>query len=134
MNRLPFVRTSALALALMFVTSSFALAQTADPPAGDGTKPDNTKTNKRDRDAKAPTADQQKNNKSDVQITAEIRRAVVADKSLSMYAHNVKIIAQDGAVTLKGPVRSEAEKAAVEAKAVAVVGQAKVTNQIEIKP
>ena len=60
--------------------------------------------------------------------------AVVADKSLSMYAHNVKIIAQDGLVTLKGPVRSEAEKAAVEAKAAAVVGQAKVTNQIEIKP
>ena len=63
-----------------------------------------------------------------------IRKAVIADKSLSSYAHNVKIIATDGKVTLKGPVRSEAEKASIEQKAVDVVGAGKVTNEITVKP
>ena len=62
-----------------------------------------------------------------------IRKAVIADKSLSSYAHNVKIIATDGKVTLKGPVRSEAEKASIEQKAVDVVGAGNVTNEITIK-
>jgi len=121
--------TPAIVLALAVGFTSMAVAQTKDDPAP---KADNTKTNKRKDDA--PTADQQKNNKSDVDVTAEIRRAVMDDKSLSVYAHNVKIIAQDGMVTLKGPVRSEAEKTTIEQKAVAVVGQAKVTNLIEIEP
>jgi len=58
----------------------------------------------------------------------------VKDKSLSTYAHNVKVIARDGAVTLKGPVRSEEEKQAVEAKAVEVAGQGKVTDEISVAP
>ena len=97
---------------------------------------DNTKQNARDRDRDMaePTADQSKNNKSDVSIAAEIRRAVMAEKSLSMYAHNVKIIVQNGTVTLRGPVRSDAEKATIEEKAVASVGKANVTNDIEVKP
>jgi osmotically-inducible protein OsmY len=58
----------------------------------------------------------------------------MADKSLSSYAHNVKIISQNGSVTLKGPVKSEDEKSAVIAKAVAVVGSAdKVTDQVSVK-
>ena len=61
--------------------------------------------------------DQQKENQSDRELTAKVRQALVKDKSLSTYAHNVKIIAQDGIVTLKGPVRSEEEKKAVEEKA-----------------
>ena len=121
--------TPAIVLALAVGFTSMAVAQTKDDPAP---KADNTKTNKRKDDA--PTADQQKNNKSDVDVTAEIRRAVMDDKSLSVYAHNVKIIAQDGMVTLKGPVRSEAEKTTIEQKAAAVVGQAKVKNLIEIAP
>lgn len=56
------------------------------------------------------------------------------DESLSTYAHNVKIISQNGIVTLKGPVRSEDEKSAIQAKAVEVVGKDKVTNQLEVKP
>jgi osmotically-inducible protein OsmY len=56
------------------------------------------------------------------------------DKSLSTYAHNVKVIAQDGQVTLKGPVRSETEKKAIEAKAIDVAGAGHVTNQISIAP
>ncbi len=95
--------------------------------------PDNTRVNKRDRKAGEPTADQQKENKSDREIARKIRRAIVADKSLSMYAHNVKVIVQGGAVTLKGPVHSEDEKKAVEAKATEVAGGAKVTNELSVK-
>jgi hyperosmotically inducible protein len=55
------------------------------------------------------------------------------DKSLSTYAHNVKIITQDGQVTLKGPVRSEDEKKAVEAKAAEIAGESKVANELDVK-
>jgi hyperosmotically inducible protein len=56
------------------------------------------------------------------------------DKSLSTYAHNVKVVTQDGQVTLKGPVRSEDEKKAIEAKATEVAGDGKVTSELNIKP
>ncbi len=89
-------------------------------PAQDtsNTKPDNTNVNKRDRAEGEPTADQQKNNKSDRETAKQIRKALMNDKSLSTYAHNVKVIVQNGTVTLKGPVRSDEEKKTVEAKAV----------------
>src|SRR5580698_5302706 len=88
---------------------------------------DNTKLNQQTQ----PTADQQKNNRSDRDITQQIRRSIVKDKSLSTYAHNVKIITQNGQVTLKGPVRSEDEKKRVEAKASEVAGENKVTSQLD---
>jgi hyperosmotically inducible protein len=99
------------------------------PQDSQQTRPDNTKKN---RDQSSPSADQQKMNTSDRAITKKIRKAVMADKSLSTYAHNVKIVAQDGKVTLRGPVRSDDEKRSVEAKAAAVVGEGSVTSQIEI--
>jgi hyperosmotically inducible protein len=95
---------------------------------------DNTKTNQRDNNAGAVTADQQKMNPTDRNITKQIRSAIYKDKSLSTYAHNIKIISQDGKVTLRGPVRSEDEKASIEAKAAAVVGATNVTSQIEVAP
>ena len=61
---------------------------------------------------------------------SEIRRSVVKDKTLSVYAHNVKIISKGGMVTLKGPVHSDDEKKNIEAKAVAVAGDGNVTDQI----
>jgi len=93
--------------------------------------PDNSGNNKVQNHSK--TADQQKENTSDRELTAKIRRAVVSDKSLSTYGHNVKIIVAGGAVTLKGPVHSEEEKQSIAAKAAEVVGQGKVTNQITVK-
>ena len=95
---------------------------------------DNTKVNQRDRNSNESTADQQKENRSDRDITQQIRKAIVKDKSLSSYAHNVKVITQNGMVTLKGPVRSEDEKMAVAAKAAEVAGQDKVTTQLDVKP
>ena len=110
------------------------LLASADNKAPEGTKPDNTKVNQRDRAVNEPTAEQQKNNPSDLERTRLIRRALVGDKGLSMYAHNVKIITRNGTVTLKGPVRSEEEKKIVEQKAVEIAGAANVKNELEIAP
>lgn len=99
-----------------------------------GQQPDNTKTNKRDRDKSAPTADQQKMNATDRELARKIRASVMSDKQLSTYAHNVKIVAQDGKVTLKGPVRSEEEKNAIEAKATEVAGAGNVIDELEVAP
>jgi len=96
------------------------------------TKPDNTKTNKEERSAANPTADQQKNNQTDRDLTRNIRKAIMADKSLSTYGHNVKVIAQHGTVTLRGPVRSDEEKQSIEKKAAEVAGAANVKNEITI--
>jgi osmotically-inducible protein OsmY len=110
---------------VMLVVPQIASAQTAA---------DNTKVNKRDRAAQAVTADQQKETPADRDITKKIRQALTADKSLSMYAHNVKVITRDGTVTLKGPVRSEEEKEAVASKAATVVKAEQITNQLTIAP
>jgi len=91
------------------MTGSLCYAQYSDKQAA---QPDNTKINQRDREKSQPTADQQKENESDREATRKIRRALVKDKSLSIYAHNVKIVAQNGTITLKGPVRSADEKQA----------------------
>ena len=101
---------------------------------GQQSAPDNSKTNKRDRDKSSPTADRQKMNPTDRDLAKRIRSAITDDKSLSTYAHNIKIIAQDGKVTLKGPVRSEEEKSAIEAKATEVAGAGNVVNQLEVAP
>lgn len=93
---------------------------------------DNTKTNQRDRSKDEPTADQQKENDNDRELARKIRQSVVSDKSLSTDAHNVKIIAQDGNVTLKGPVRSEEEKRAVEAKAAEIAGSDHIKSEIGV--
>ena len=102
--------------------------QSATPQA------DNTRMNRQDRNSNEATADQQKADRSDREITQQIRKSIMDDKSLSTYGHNVKVITQNGMVTLKGPVRSEEEKKAVEAKAAEVAGADKVTNEIDVQP
>jgi hyperosmotically inducible protein len=96
--------------------------------------PDNTKTNQGDASKGAQTADQQKMNPADRTTSKQIRAAITKDKSLSTYAHNIKIITQNGKVTLKGPVRSDDEKASIEAKATAVAGAGNVKNELTIAP
>jgi hyperosmotically inducible protein len=116
---------AAIVACLLSGISSWAGAQDSSSQA------DNTKVNRNDSQ---PTADQQKLDRSDRDIAKQIRQSVVKDKSLSTYAHNVKIISQNGMVTLRGPVRSDDEKRAIEADAAAVVGQDKVTSEIEVQP
>ena len=125
-------RLSGLAAAAFFaatLTVAFAQAPAQDAPA-----PDNTKINKRDRNKAEPTADQQKESQPDRDTASQIRKAIMDDKSLSTYAHNVKIISQDGTVTLRGPVRSSKEKEIIESKAAQVAGKDHVVSQLEIKP
>ena len=102
--------------------------------AAQQTAPDNTKVNQRDRKAAEPTAGQQKENTNDREVTQKIRRSITQDKSLSTYAHNIKIISQNGAVTLRGPVRSETEKKTIEAKASEIAGATNVKSELEIAP
>ena len=103
---------------------SWSSPQNASQPAADNSK--------QNLDRSAPTADQQKANAADLKTTQEIRKSIMADKGLSMYAHNVKVITQDGKVTLRGPVRSAGEKANVESKAAAVAGKENVTSRIDV--
>jgi osmotically-inducible protein OsmY len=121
-------RSWTVSTALLIGALGCATISLAQTPA------DNTKINKRDQAQGAVTADQQQNNITDRDLTQKIRRALMDDKTLSTYAHNVKVIAQGGQVTLKGPVRSADEKQNVEAKAVAVAGDGHVTNQLSIAP
>jgi osmotically-inducible protein OsmY len=90
---------------------------------------DNTRANK----GQETTADQAKNSTVDRDLMQKVRHAIVSDKSLSTYAHNVKVIAQGGKVTLKGPVRSDEEKSAVESKATEVAGAGNVVNDLTVK-
>jgi hyperosmotically inducible periplasmic protein len=117
-----------LTLSLLCV-SVFTLAAIAqDTPAAD-----NTKKNQRDRSGETKTSGDQSNSSQDVKITAAIRRAVVRDRSLSMTAKNAKIITANGMVTLRGPVKSDAEKAKLVELARSAAGNAKINNQLEVK-
>ena len=95
--------------------------------------PDNTAVNKADRNTDAPNADRAKNNLSDRELMRHIRHDVVQDKSLSTYAHNVKIVAVSGKVTLRGPVKTEDEKKAIEEHATKYAGSGNVTNELTVK-
>jgi hyperosmotically inducible protein len=96
-------------------------------------EPDNTKKNLPSNHHDANRADQQSNSSNDVVLTRKIRQSLTRDKSLSTYAHNVKIITRNGVVELKGPVHSQSEKDAVEAKATEIAGASKVKNELTVK-
>jgi osmotically-inducible protein OsmY len=84
------------------------------------------------QDSGQVTADSQKSNKADRDLTQKIRKSVVSDKSLSISAHNVKIISRDGMVTLRGAVKSDDEKKSIEDKATEIAGQGKVTSELTV--
>ncbi len=119
-----------LGLLFLFAVLVPAWAQdTSQNPAAD-----NSKVNQRDRSQAEPTADQQKDNRSDLDLAKEIRHSLTQDKALSTYAHNVKVIAQNGKVTLKGPVRSDEEKSEVLAKAAEVAGKDNINDELTVAP
>jgi hyperosmotically inducible periplasmic protein len=125
-----FDRTAILGHWILNVSAVSALAFGTALAQQASQQPDNTRTNR----ARSESADQQKETASDRATTQQIRKAIVNDKSLSSYAHNVKVITQNGRVTLAGTVRSDEEKSAVEAKAAEVAGTSNVTNQLEVAP
>ena len=130
----PVFRTAVRGFLFASLLGGWTLVMAQEPVGQTATPADNTKVNERDCNKNEPTADQQKENRSDRDITQQIRQSIMKDKSLSTYAHNVKVITQNGQVTLKGPVRSEDEKKTVEAKATEVAGDNKVTSELDIKP
>ena len=113
----------------LLVIPRLALGQDQSSPST-ATSPDNSANNK----AHVTTAEQQSVGTSDRLLTQKIRKSIIADKSLSMYGHNVKIITRDGVVTLKGPVHTDEEKQNIGAIAAeAAGGPDKVTNQLTVK-
>lgn len=114
---------------ILLVASGFTLSAIAE----EKTAADNTAKNERDSSGETQTSGDQSNSPEDIKVTADIRRAVVADKSLSMTAKNVKIITANGMVTLRGPVNSAEEKATIASLAKSAAGEAKIDNQLEVK-
>ena len=96
-------------------------------------EPDNTARNVRDRDARTLTPLDQGSSKSDTEITAQIRKEIVATKDMSVNAQNVKIITQNGKVTLRGPVNTAEEKSAIADIATRVVRAENVVSHLEVK-
>ena len=93
--------------------------------------PDNTKANAQ---ANQNTADKQSNAASDRALTQQVRKAIMQDKSMSTYAHNVKVVTQNGQVTLSGPVRTDEEKQAIVERAAEIAGQDRIVDQISVAP
>jgi osmotically-inducible protein OsmY len=121
------------AIALSIVAFLSGCNRPATPPASTSAPADNTRVNTRDRDPAAKTPIDQNENKADVDVTASIRKRVVETK-MSVNAQNVKIITQDGKVTLRGPVASAEEKKQIEDIATSVAGADKVDSQLEVAP
>lgn len=130
----PLLFTASICAVLM-ASSGAALAQqeASSTASSTSTQPNNSGINKRDRSSETTKPIDQPNDKADIKVAAAVRRAIVKDKSLSMSAHNIKLEAINGAVTLRGPVKNDQEKAKVEADAKGVSGVTTVDNQLDIK-
>lgn len=110
-----------------------ATAQVASSPAGGPPAADNTATNARDRHSETATPVDQSNSPEAIQVTADIRKAIVGDKTLSTSAHNVKIVTSGNTVTLRGPVASAAEKERITTLARQYARGKDVLDQLSVK-
>ena len=116
----------------LVVAVALAAAVSASPALAGPYDADNTGRNVRDR-GETVTPPDQGESAADRQVTANIRKAIVDDDNMSTNAKNVKIVTRDGEVTLRGPVKTPEEKAAIAAKAERVAGVKRVDNQLEIE-
>jgi len=121
------MKRTSLILACLCAVSLAAIA------ADDKTKPDNTATNERDRSGETQTSGDQSNSSADLKITQAIRQALLKDGELSMTAKNIKIITDNGQVTLRGPVKNAQEKAKIDQLARSAAGGAKIVDQLDVK-
>lgn len=117
-----------LARTLSLASIALALSLPCSLPAS-AQPPDNSAQNKN----QSPTADNQSNAQRDRMLVQQVRKAIIADKDLSTYAHNVKVIVANGTVTLKGPVKSDDEKQKIASDASSVAGQDTISNQLTVK-
>lgn len=123
-------RTALIAAAALALLAAAAGAQET-APAPDNSKANANRVNSTDS---MSTAEGQKNDAADISLARRIRRSVIADKSLSTYAHNLKIVAVNGAVTLNGVVRDDREKKVIETKARSIAGEGNVTDDLTVVP
>ena len=121
------MKRTLLVLACLSTVSLAAMA------ADDKTKPDNTAINERDRSRETQTSGDQSNSSADLKITQAIRQALMKDGELSTTAKNVKIITDNGQVTLRGPVKNAQEKAKIDQLARSAAGGAKIDDQLDVK-
>ena len=119
------MKRTTLSLICIFTLAVAAVAQQ--------TKPDNSAKNVRDRSGESQTSGSQSNTSEDTKTTAAVRRAIVKERSLTVMAKNIKIITEGGTVTLRGPVKSAAEKMKIGQLAMSAASGAKIDNQLEIK-
>jgi osmotically-inducible protein OsmY len=99
----------------------------------DKTKPDNTAINERDRSRETQTSGDQSNSSADLKTTQAIRQALMKDSELSTTAKNIKIITNNGQVTLRGPVKNAQEKAKIDKLARSATGGAKIDDLLDVK-
>jgi hyperosmotically inducible periplasmic protein len=117
----------------LLVLTCLSTVTLAAMAADDKTKPDNTAVNERDRSGETQTSGDQSNSSADLKITQAIRQALMKDGELSTTAKNVKIITNNGQVTLRGPVKTAQEKAKIDQLAKSAAGGAKIDDQLEVK-
>jgi len=120
-------------LSILCISALTLSAYAEDKDSAGKAAADNTAKNERDASGDSKTSGDQSESPEDIKITAAIRRAIVADDSLTMTATNVKIITADGKVTLRGPVKTAAEKAKIAQLAKKEAGKATIDNQLEVK-
>jgi osmotically-inducible protein OsmY len=118
--------------AIVANATAFLALQTAD--AQGVPAPDNSKANQTDPSNRQVTADSQNENATDRGLVQRIRKNLMAEKGLSTYAHNVKIVAINGQITLNGVVRSDDEKTKVARLAEEVAGKQNVVNDLKVAP
>ena len=122
-----------ITLSFLCIAALTFSASAADKEKSGEHAADNTAKNERDASGDTKTSGDQSESPEDIKITAAIRRAIVADDSLTMTATNVKIITADGKVTLRGPVKTAAEKSKIAELAKKNAGKATIDNQLEVK-
>jgi hyperosmotically inducible periplasmic protein len=122
-----FMKRTSLVLACLCAVS---LAATA---ADDKKKADNTAMNERDRSGETQTSGDQSNSSADLKVTQAIRQALMKDSELSATAKNIKIITNNGQITLRGPVKNAQEKAKIDHLARSAAGGAKIDDQLDVK-
>lgn len=94
---------------------------------------ENSQQNLRDSEGTTLTPfDQSKGSEEDVELTRRIRQSLMADKTLSMNAHNIKIVTLKGKATLRGPVETHDERRRILNMATLVVGLNNVINLLEV--
>ena len=121
------MKRTLLVLACLSTVSVAAMA------ADDKTKPDNTAINERDRSRETQTSGDQSNSSADLKTTQAIRQALMKDSELSTTAKNIKIITNNGQVTLRGPVKNAQEKAKIDQLVKSAAGGVKIDDQLDVK-